>query len=88
MTAKEWRNKNPGLEGNIRDNIDILHLVVLGNLEVLNASMIDSEIDQKQRMEKLNTTARKQLELLTNDNNILGIQKLDEIDRNKLIENK
>lgn len=65
-----------------------MHLVVLSNLEVLNASMIDSEIDQKQRMEKLNTTARKQLELLTNDNNILGIQKLDEINKNKLIENK
>lgn len=88
MTAKEWRDKNPGLEGNIRDYTDILHLVVLSNLEVLNASMIDSEIDQKQRMEKLNTIARKQLELLTNDNNILGIQKLDEIDKNKLIENK
>ena len=88
MTAKEWRDKNPGLEGNIRDYTDILHLVVLSNLEVLNASMIDSEIDQKQRMEKLNTIARKQLELLTNDNNIIGIQKLDEIDKNKLIENK
>lgn len=88
MTAKEWRDKNPDLEGNIRDYTDILHLVVLSNLEVLNASMIDSEIEQKQRIEKLNTTARKQLEFLINDNNILDVQKLDEIERNKLIENK
>ena len=40
MTAKEWRDKNPNLSGNIRDYTDILHLVVLVNLENLNADMI------------------------------------------------
>ena len=78
MTAKEWKNKNPNLKGNIRDYTDILHLVVLSNLEVLNASMIDNKIEQKQRIEKLSLTARKQLKLLTNDNNIFTIKKLDE----------
>ena len=41
QTAKEWRNKNPDLKGNIRDYTDVLHLVILSNLEVLNANMIE-----------------------------------------------
>lgn len=56
---------------------DILHLVVLSNLEVLNANMIDNNISQKQRLEKLNQTARKEFEILVNDKNIIGIEKLD-----------
>ncbi len=82
MTAKEWREKNTNLNGNIRDYTDILHLVVLSNLEVLNASMIDNKISQKDRLEKLNQTARKELEILSNDKNIIGIQNIDE--KNKL----
>ena len=68
---------NPGLKGNIRDYTDVLHLVVLSNLEVLNASMIDNNINQSERLKKLNATARKELSILSNDKNILGIQKLD-----------
>lgn len=60
MTAKEWREKNPDLSGNIRDYTDILHLVVLSNLEVLNANMIENNVNQKERLEKLNNTAKKQ----------------------------
>lgn len=60
-----------------RDYADILHLVVLSNLEVLNANMIDNNISQKQRLEKLNQTARKEFEILVNDKNIIGIEKLD-----------
>ena len=78
MTAKEWRENNPDKEGNIRDYTDILHLVVLSNLEVLNASMIENNISQKDRLEKLNTTARRQINILTNDSNVLGITKLDD----------
>lgn len=78
MTAKEWREKNPDLNGNIRDYADILHLVVLSNLEVLNASMIDNNISQKDRLEKLNQTARRELEIFTGDKNIIGIQNIDE----------
>ena len=86
MTAKEWREKNPNINGNIRDYTDILHLVVLSNLEVLNASMIDNNISQKERIEKLNQTARRQLEILICDKNIIGIQNIDE--NNKLIGEK
>lgn len=82
MTAKEWRDKNPNLDGNIRDYADILHLVVLSNLEVLNASMIDNGLSQKERLEKLNETARKELEVLINDKNILDIKKLNGQDNN------
>ena len=87
MTAKQWRENNPNLDGNIRDYTDILHLVVLSNLEILNASMIENNIVQKDRLEKLNCTAKKQLEVLVNDKNIIGIEKYDN-NKNKLIGDK
>ena len=87
MTAKEWRINNPNKEGNIRDYADVLHLIVLSNLEVLNASMIENNISQRERLEELNSTARKELSILVNDNNIIGIKKLDNITENKLITN-
>ena len=77
MTAKEWRENNPELDGNIRDYTDILHLVVFSNLEVLNASMIENNISQKDRLEKLNATAKRQIAILTNDSNIMSITELD-----------
>jgi len=86
MTAKQWRENNPNLEGNIRDYTDILHLVVLSNLEILNASMIENNIEQKERLEKLNNTAKKQLQVLINDKNIIGLEKYDK--RQKLIDGK
>jgi len=77
MTAKEWREKNSSLDGNIRDYTDVLHLVVLSNLEVLNANMIENNIEQKKRLEKLNSIAKKQLKVLVNDKNILRIENSD-----------
>ena len=85
MTASEWRKNNPDLEGNIRDYTDILHLVVLSNLEVLNASMIDNNIKQSERLEKLNATARKELSILSRDKNVIGIENLDKNLNKKLI---
>lgn len=46
MTAKEWKDKNPNLEGNMRDYANILQLVILVNLENLNAEMIEQGIEQ------------------------------------------
>ena len=83
QTAKEWRDNNPKLKGNIRDYADVLHLVVLSNLEVLNANMIENNIKQSERLIKLNSVAKKELEILINDNNILGIEKLE--NNNRLI---
>lgn len=76
ITAKEWRKNNPSLTGNIRDYPDILHLVVLSNLEVLNSEMIDEGIQQKIRLEKLNKIAIKQLSILYYDNNIQRIENI------------
>ena len=78
MTAKEWRKENPELEGNIRDYANVLYLIVLSNLEVLNANMIEEGLNQKERLEKLNIIARKQLELLLKDRNVMGISAYDE----------
>lgn len=77
VTAKQWRENNPDLDGNIRDYTDILHLVILSNLEVLNANMIENNINQKERLEKLNSTAKKQLQVLINDKNIIGLEKYE-----------
>ena len=79
MTASEWRKNNPDLEGNIRDYTDILHLIVLSNLEVLNASMIDNNIKQSERLEKLNATARKELSILSKDKNVKGIETIEKL---------
>jgi len=86
MTAKEWREKHPNLAGNIRDYTDILHLIVLSNLEVLNASMIENNIGQSQRLEKLNANARKELKILADNKNILGIEIIDKEEKIKLME--
>lgn len=77
MTSKEWREQNPNLNGNIRDYTDILHLIVLSNLEVLNASMIEDNITQRERLEKLNNTAKKELEILINEKNIKKLELLE-----------
>lgn len=76
MTAKEWRDNNPNLEGNIRDYASILHLIVLSNLEVLNANMIDNNINQIERLEYLNAAAIKELSILSNNKNIVSIEKI------------
>ncbi len=59
------------------EKFDILHLIVLSNLEVLNSEMIENGISQKERLEKLNKVAIKQLTSLYGDNNILKIEQLD-----------
>ena len=68
MTAKEWRESNPNLaeDGNIRDYTDLLHLVILSNLENINAELIEMGISQSERLIKLNSIARKQMNILNN----------------------
>ena len=78
MTAKEWKDKNPTLDGNMRDYANILQLVILSNLENLNSEMIAEGIDQKIRLEKLNAIAKKQYNILQDSNSIKKIEMLDE----------
>lgn len=69
ITAKEWRESNPeiAVKGNIRDYTDLLHLVILNNLENINAELIEMKMPQNERLVKLNNIAKKQMELLKND---------------------
>ena len=69
MTAKEWREKNPLLakNGNIRDYTDLVHLLILNNLENINAELIKNNLSQRERLIKLNDIARKQFELVQNN---------------------
>lgn len=78
MTAKEWRENNPELakNGNIRDYTDLLHLVILSNLETINASLISDNVLQGERLIKLNNNARMQMEALRNNKNIKDLELL------------
>ncbi len=93
MTAKEWRKENPKLaeKGNIRDYTDLLHLVILNNLENTNAEFIKLGMSQSERLISLNNSARNQMEILKNNNGIKELELLQErINENNkiLIENK
>ncbi|MDP2638391.1 MAG: KilA-N domain-containing protein [Candidatus Levybacteria bacterium] len=63
-TAKSWRDENPKKEGNIRDYSDVTQLVVLANLETLNAEFIRQKISQAERLVKLNEIAIIQMQAL------------------------
>ena len=78
MTAKEWKDKNPTLDGNMRDYANILQLVILVNLENLNAQMIKDGLEQKDRLEKLNAIAKEQYNILQDSRSIKKIENLDE----------
>jgi hypothetical protein len=64
MTAKEWRELNPDLKGNIRDYATINELICLSNMENLNAVFINEGLLQKERLIKLNQIAIQQMSLL------------------------
>lgn len=67
QTAREWRNANEGAEGNIRDHASLEQLVVLTNLESLNAVLVRQGLPQPDRLMKLNQIAITQMRsLLTN----------------------
>lgn len=70
MTAKQWRDKNAGAKGNIRDQATIEQLLVLANLESLNAEFIKMVLPQRERLQKLNQTAISQLSSLLKNNTI------------------
>ena len=85
MTAKEWRKNNPKLaeNGNIRDYTVLLHLIILNNLENINAQLIKSGISQKERLITLNETAKNQIKILDNNKNIKGLENLEDKVNNK-----
>ncbi len=80
MTAKEWRENNPELAktGNIRDYTDLLHLVILNNLEILNSQLIEKGKSQSERLIELNSAARNQLNVLKNNKSIKELEQMQE----------
>jgi len=68
-TAKEWREANPNLKGNIRDYASINQLICLSNMENLNAVFINKGISQQERLKELNKIAIQQMQILENADN-------------------
>lgn len=64
MTAREWRDINPDKKGNIRDYAIIEQLVVLSNMESINALLIQQELPQNDRLTQLNKVAMTQMKSL------------------------
>jgi hypothetical protein len=64
MTAKQWRESNPNVKGNMRDYANITELICLANMENLNAVLIQEKIPQKERLIKLNQIAIQQMNIL------------------------
>ena len=69
MTAKEWRESNPELKGNIRDYATVNELICLSNMENINAVLINDGVPQGQRLVKLNQIAIHQMQVLEENRN-------------------
>jgi hypothetical protein len=69
-TAKQWRDSNPKAEGNIRDEANIEQLVVLSNMESINAILIHQNLPQNERLQQLNKIAITQMKSLLGNMNL------------------
>ena len=69
MTAKQWREANPDLKGNIRDYASVNELICLSNMESLNAVFIEQSLPQSERLIKLNQIAIHQMSVLESGDN-------------------
>ena len=67
-TAKQWRDANPKLEGNVRDYAGVEQLLVLANMEGMNAEFIHMGLPQSERLKRLNQIAIRQMQVLTSSN--------------------
>lgn len=67
MTAKEWREQHPELQGNMRDYAEINQLICLSNLENINSVLINDGVAQNKRLKKLNQIAIQQLTVLSDN---------------------
>jgi hypothetical protein len=74
ITAKQWRDRNPELKGNIRDYANVSQLVCLSNMENLNAVFIADGMPQPERLRKLNAIAISQMKLLTEDHRVTTLE--------------
>ena len=70
ITAKEWRQAHPDSKGNIRDEASLQQLIVLANMESINAELIRQGVPQSERLLRLNASAKQMMQSLTNDHRI------------------
>ncbi len=77
MTAREWKAANPDLSGNLRDHATTEQLLVLANLQSLNAKLLEWDSPKEQRLEILNKTAREQMEILVNTKAVSNLKQLE-----------
>lgn len=68
-TARQWREENPDVKGNIRDYASINELICLSNMESLNAVFIEQGLPQSERLIKLNQIAINQMQILESGDN-------------------
>ena len=68
LTAKQWHDTNPKLEGNMREYATIEQLLVLANIEAMNAEFIHMRLPQGERLTKLNAIAIRQMQVLSTGN--------------------
>ncbi|MCF0158796.1 MAG: KilA-N domain-containing protein [Veillonella sp.] len=73
LTAKQWRDKYPTSKGNIRDSATLEQLIVLSNLETLNAEYIRNGIPQSERLKRLNIAANYQMKSLISNTTVKNI---------------
>lgn len=78
-TAKQWRDENKNLKGNIRDYASLNELLVLANMESYNAILIEKGLEQKERMIELRKLARNQM---------LSLERLNQGNLKRLEDNK
>ena len=71
VTARQWRDANPGLEGNMREYASVEHLLVLANIEGMNAELIHMGLPQSERLKRLNQISIRQMEILTSSSTAL-----------------
>jgi hypothetical protein len=74
LTAKQWQNTNPDLDGNMRDYATIEQLLVLANIEGMNAELIHMGLTQGERLKRLNTIAIRQMQVLISASTIRQIK--------------
>jgi len=81
VTAKQWRDNNPKLKGNMRDYANVSQLVCLSNLESLNAVFINEGMPQTERLVKLNAVAISQMRILVDSENTKSLPSVNVTNR-------
>ena len=76
ITAKEWRQAHPDAKGNIRDEASLQQLIVLANMESINAELIRQGVPQGERLLRLNASAKQMMQSLIGDGRVAELKKL------------